>query len=173
MRIQHRVVQLCVFALALASASSVQAQSASWGDLSVSAVRLDYDLSGTGNAPGVAIRSTKHLSSNVSVEFGGVYARPSQQFGSSSLFMPEAQVRYRWNLGRLVPYVGAGLGAARVGSDFHTDWDPTMSFSAGTGVQVSDQLAVTGEFRLRGHEWRVVGTTSEISAGLAWRFSSF
>jgi opacity protein-like surface antigen len=138
----------------------------------VSAVRLDYDLAGTGNAPGLAIRSTKNLSPKVSVEFGGVYGRPAQQFGSSSLFMPEAQVRYRWSVGRFFPYAGAGLGAARVRSDFHTDWDPTMSFSAGAGVQLSDRLAVTGEFRLRGHEWRFVGTTSEISAGLAWRFSS-
>ena len=35
------------------------------------------------------------------------------------------------------------------------------------------RLAVTGEFRLRGHEWRFVGTTAEVSAGLAWRFASF
>ncbi len=173
MRIQHLVVHFFVLALVIASVSSAQAQSPSWGDLSVSAVLIDYDLSGTGSTPGLAIRSTKNLSSNVSVEFGGVYATPTQQFGPSSLFMPEAQLRYRWNFGRFFPYAGAGLGAARVSSDFHTDWDPTMSFSAGSGVHLSDQLAVTGEFRLRGHEWRFVGTTAEISAGLAWRFASF
>jgi hypothetical protein len=25
-----------------------------------------------------------------------------------------------------------------------------------------------GEFRLRGHEWRFVGTTTEIATGLVW-----
>lgn len=168
MRIQYRVMQMCLAALAIASVSSARAQTTSWGDVSVSAVRIDYDLSGTGNAPGLAIRSTKNLWSNLAVEFGGVYAKPDQQFGTSSLFMPEAQLRYRWNAGRFFPYVGGGIGAARVKSDFHTDWDPTMSFSAGTGVHVTDRLAVTGEFRLRAHEWRSVGTTAEISAGLAW-----
>ena len=133
MRIHDRAMYLCALARNRERFFGAGADTP-WGDLSVSALRLDYDLSGTGNAPGLAIRSTKNLSTNVSVEFGGVYAAPSQQFGSSSLFMPEAQLRYRWNVGRFFPYVGAGLGAARVGSDFHTDWDPTMSFSAGTGV---------------------------------------
>jgi hypothetical protein len=38
---------------------------------------------------------------------------------------------------------------------------------------LTDQLALTGEFRLRGHEWKFTGTTTEISAGLAWRFPTF
>lgn len=172
MRFGCQVMLSCVFALVATDVSMAQAQGTSWGDISVSAVRIDYDLSGTGNTPGLAIRSTKNLSPSVSLEFGGVYARPRQQFGSSSLFMPEAQLRHRWNAGRVFPYVGAGLGAALVRSDFHTDWDPTLSVSAGTAVQVNESLALTGEFRLRGHEWRFVGVTSEISAGLAWRFLS-
>jgi hypothetical protein len=40
-------------------------------------------------------------------------------------------------------------------------------------VRLTERLGVTGEFRLRGHEWDFVGTTAEISAGLAWRFPSF
>jgi hypothetical protein len=35
------------------------------------------------------------------------------------------------------------------------------------------RLGVTGEFRLRGHEWDFTGTPAEISAGLTWRFASF
>jgi hypothetical protein len=68
---------------------------------------------------------------------------------------------------------GGGIGAALVKSDFRTDWDPTLSVAVGTGVRVTERLGVTGEFRLRGHEWDFVGTTAEISAGLAWRFPSF
>jgi hypothetical protein len=34
-------------------------------------------------------------------------------------------------------------------------------------------MDLTGEFRLRLHEWRAAGTTSELSAGLTWRLPSF
>src|SRR5687767_12456416 len=111
MRFGYRVMLLCVFAVAVLGASTAQAQS-SWGDLSVSAVRVDYDLSGVGTAPGLAIRTTRHLTPNVSVEIGGLFSKPAQQFGSSTLFVPEAQLRYRWNAGRFSPYVGGGLGTA-------------------------------------------------------------
>jgi hypothetical protein len=60
-----------------------------------------------------------------------------------------------------------------VKSSFHTDWDPTLSLAAGTGVRLSDRLGLTGEFRLRGHEREFTGTTAELSAGLAWSLPSF
>jgi opacity protein-like surface antigen len=153
--------------------SSAHAQDPSRHGLSISAVRLDYDLAGVGTAAGLAVRTTHDLSSNVSLELGGVFAKPEQQFGPSSLFMPEAQLRYRWQVGRFTPYVGGGVGTALVRSSFHSDWDPTLSASVGTGVRLTDQLDLTGEFRLRGHEWRAVGTSSELSLGLGWRLPSF
>jgi opacity protein-like surface antigen len=161
------------FRLVSLSVCPAYAQHTSWGDLSASVARVDYDLSGVGSAPGVAVRLTRDLSSNVSLEVGGLFAKPDQQFGRSSLFMPEAQIRYRWNAGRLSPYVGGGLGTALVKSAFHSDWDPTLSVAAGTGVRLTDRLRVTGEFRLRAHEWRATGTTTELSAGLAWALPSF
>ena len=172
MRFKYQIMLPFACSLAIAGPSPVQAQN-SWGDLTVSAVRIDYDLSGTGSAPGLAVRTTRDLTSNVSLEFGGVFARPSQQFGPSTLFMPEAQIRYRWNVGRIVPYVGGGVGTSLVKSSFHTDWDPTLSVAGGTGVRLTDRLGVTGEFRLRGHEWGFTGTTTELSAGLTWRLPSF
>jgi hypothetical protein len=173
MRSGNRLLFSFVFALAFAGVSTATAQERPWGDLTVSAARIDYDLSGTGSAPGLAVRATRDLTSSVSLEFGGIYAKPAQQFGPSTLFMPEAHLRYRWNAGRFSPYVGGGAGTALVKSSFHTDWDPTLSVAAGTGVRLTDRLGVTGEFRLRGHEWRFVGTTAELSAGLTWRFPSF
>jgi opacity protein-like surface antigen len=166
-------VTALVFALSLAGTSTVEAQDSPWRDIAVSASRIDYDLSGTGNAPALAIRTTRNLSGNVNLELRGTFAKPDQQFGPSTLFMPEAQLQYHWNLGRVSPYVGAGIGTAMVKSDFHTDWDPTLSFGAGTGVRLTDRLGVTGELRLRGHEWRFTGTTAEISAGLVWRLPAF
>ncbi len=162
-----------VFALAVAGVFDAHAQEPAWGDLTVSAAGLNYDLSGTGNAAGVVVRTRRSLTSHVGLEFGGLFAKPAQQFGPSTLFVPEAQLQYRWGAGRLSPYVGGGIGAAFVKSDFRTDWDPTLSFAVGTGVRLTERLGVTGEFRLRGHEWDFVGTTAEISAGLAWRFPSF
>ena len=173
MRFGSRVLGAFVFSLLFAGVSTAYAQNTSWGDLSVSVARVDFDLSGVGNAPGVAVRLTRDLSSSVSLEVGGLFAKPDQQFGPSSLFMPEAQIRYRWNAGRLSPYVGGGVGTALVKSAFHSDWDPTMSVAAGTGVRLTHRLRVTGEFRLRAHEWRATGTTTELSAGLAWQLPSF
>jgi hypothetical protein len=175
MQFGYRVMISCVFvfAVAVAGASTAQAQGAGWGDLAISAVRLDYDLSGVGNAPGVAVRARRDLSSHVRLEIGGLFAKPDQQFGQSTLLVPEAQLQYRWGMGRLSPYVGGGIGAAFVKSDVHTNWDPTLSVAVGTGVRLTERLGVTGEFRLRGHQWRFTGTTAELSAGLAWRLPSF
>jgi opacity protein-like surface antigen len=169
-----RVVFAFAIALVVSGAAPAAAQDASWGDLKVSLARIDYDLSGTGSAAGLTVRTTRDLSPSVRLEVGGVFARPEQQLvGTSTLFLPEAQLQYRWNIGRLAPYVGGGLGAALVKSPLVTDWDPTLSAAAGTDVRITDRLAVTGEFRLRGHEWRATGTTAEFSAGLSWRLPSF
>ena len=173
MQIGRSGLLLFVFILSVTGASTAHAQAPAWGDLTVSAARIDYDLSGTGSATGLAVRATRHVTPHVRLEFGGLFAEPEQQFGPSSLFVPEAQLQYRWDAGRLSPYVGGGVGAALVKSDFHTDWDPTLSVAVGTGVRLTGRLGLTGEFRLRGHEWDFVGTTAEVSAGLAWRMPSF
>lgn len=146
---------------------------AQWGDVKISLARVDFDLSGTGNAPGLTVRTTRHLTDNVNLEIGGLFAKPDQQFGPSTLFAPEAHLQYHWTAGRFFPYAGGGLGAAMVKSDFHTDWDPTWSGAAGTLVRVTDRFGINGEFRLRLHEWDAAGTTTEFSVGGAWRWGAF
>jgi opacity protein-like surface antigen len=184
MRTGFRVVLSVVFAALISSASAAQAQDQSWGELAVSAGRLDFDLSGTGNARGLAVRATRHLSSHINLEVRGFFADycgdqflgecvPNQLSGSTTLFVPEAQLQYRWNMGRVSPYIGGGIGAARVKSPLHTEWDTTFSAAVGTAVYLTDRLGITGELRLRGHETRFTGTTSEITAGLVWRFPAF
>ena len=179
-----RVVLFLVFAIFLSTVSSARAQQRSWGDLAVSAGRVDFDLSGTGKANAVIVRATRQLSTHVALEFGGLYSRycgdqtngkcdAIQLRGSTSMFMPEAQLQYRWNAGRLSPYVGGGMGVARVKSALLTTWDATFSAAVGTSVALTDRLGITGEFRLRGHDRRFTGTTSEVSAGLVWRLPSF
>ena len=147
---------------------------------------MGFDLNGTGHTYGVAVRAKRHFSPHLALEVGSVFARycgyesesgdecfPSKQEGTTSLFMPEAQLQYRWNTGRVSPYVGGGMGLSRRGGRNFSRWDPTFSAAVGAAVYVTDRLGITGEFRLRGHETRFTGTTSETSAGLVWRFPSF
>ncbi len=174
MSFEKRVLLSFVIAIGVTCASPAHAQESGWGDFSISGARIDYDLSGTGTAAGLAVRTTRDLTSNVRLELGGVFSRLEQQFvGPSTVFMPEAQLQYRWNVGRVSPYVGGGIGTARVKSDFRTDWDTTLSVAVGTGVRLTERLGVTGELRIRGHELDFVGTTADISAGLTWRLPSF
>lgn len=93
--------------------------------------------------------------------------------GPATLFVPEAQLQYRWTAGWLEPFVGAGLGLSALRSSFHTEVDPTVSFSVGTAVRLTERLALNGEFRLRGHEFRFVGSSSEVNAGISWRLPRF
>jgi hypothetical protein len=158
-----------VILLSAAAASPALAQDKSRGDIAVSAVGMEYDLSGVGTAPGLAIRATRDLTPHVVLEFRGLFAKPEQQFGPSTLFVPEAQIQYRWNIARLSPFVGVGGGAALVTSALASDWDPTISFSGGTGVRLTDQLGLLGEVRLRGVKYRFTGSIAEWGLGLAWR----
>src|ERR671913_757205 len=101
-----RSVALALFVFVVVSfPSSVSAQEASRWDLGVAAVAVQYDLSGVGNAPGVAVRSSRELWPNVALEIRGLIAKPDQQFGPSTFFVPEAQLQYRWNVARFSPYV--------------------------------------------------------------------
>jgi hypothetical protein len=162
-----------VFLLSASAASPALAQDKSWGDIAVSAVGMEYDLSGVDTASGLAVRTTHDLTSHVVLEFRGLFAKPDQQFGPSTLFVPEAQIQYRWNVARLSPFVGVGGGAALVKSPLVTNWDPTLSFSGGAGVRVTDQLGVVGEIRLRGVGQRFTGSIAEWGLGLAWRLPAF
>jgi hypothetical protein len=158
-----------VLLVGTSAVSPAFAQDRSWGDIAVSAVGMEYDLSGVGTAPGLAVHATHDVTPHVVIEVRGLFARPQQQSGPSTLFVPEAQVQYRWNVARLSPFVGAGAGVARIKSPLTTEWDKTLSFSGGTGVRLTEQLGLVGEMRLRGVEWRFTGTIAEWALGLAWR----
>lgn len=131
---------------------------------------INYDLSGTGNAAAFTARVSRDLTSNVVLEGSVLVAKPDQQFGPSTLVVPEAQLQYHFRAGRFRPYLGAGIGAARESSDFiDTDWTPTISFAGGTRVALSDRAGLVGEFRLRGFEFDFVGTTADIMGGVVIR----
>ena len=166
-----------VFAAAIvivgSAASTASAQDRTWGDFGVSLVAMQYDLSGTGNAPGIAARISRDLSPGLSLEFRSLFAKPEQQVGRSTLIVPEAQLQYRWNIARVSPFVGGGIGAAFIQSPFRADWDPTLSAAAGAHVRLTERVGLIGELRLRGVEWEFSGSVAEWSAGLTWRLPSY
>lgn len=173
MRTLSRVLLASCVVLFGAGVATARAQDAGWTNLSVSVARIDYDLSRVGAAPGIAVRTTRAFTPGLALELGGMYAKLDQQFESSTLFMPEAQLQYHWRLGRFSPYVGGGIGAAMHKWLFFTDWDPTLSAAVGTGVRLTDRLGLTGELRLRGHQFDFAGSTADLSVGLAWRLPAF
>ena len=164
-----------VFAVVLFGAIPAQAQTPSRGELGVTAGLVDFDLSGTGQTTGVAVRMTRYFTPHLGLEVRTLFARPCQQFqscddvGPATLIVPEAQVQYRWQAGRVEPFVGAGLGASALTSSFDTRWDPTIAFTAGMGVRLTNAVSLVGEFRLRGHEFDFTGSTAEFNGGVAWR----
>ena len=96
---------------------------------------------------------------------------PREQWTQSSI-----QVRKQWlrnDVEQSTLQRRAFLGLSRRGGLNTSRWDPTFSAAVGAAINLIDRLGITGEFRLRGHETRFTGTTSEISAGLVWRVPSF
>jgi len=154
-------------AFMLASSASAFAQSSAW-DIGISAAKVDFDLSGTGSAAGVAVRAVRHLTPHVGVEARGLFARPELQSGPASLWAPDGQIQYRWQIGRFSPYVGGGVGFAVIKKTFGTDWDWTSTVGGGTTIRLTDNVALIGELRLRGFQWDYAGSTGEWSVGLTW-----
>lgn len=162
------------FVLLLSGSLPAFAQESTW-DLGISAARIDYDVSGTGSAAGVAVRAVRHLTPHVAVEVRGLLARPALQSGPATLFAPDLQVQYRWQIARVSPYVGGGIGFATIKKQFpfRTDWDTTTTVGGGATVRLTDRVALTGELRLRGFELDYVGSTGEFSVGLTWGLPNF
>lgn len=168
----HRTITLtAVLTAAAAMPAAAQPAGAETTILASSGVS-SFDLSGTGATPAFTVRASRDIGDGpFAIEGGLLVSRPEQQFGDSTLIVPEAQLQYRWHLGRrFVPYVGAGVGAARVSSRFrNTDWDPTISFGGGTRVRLDERVGVFGELRIRGVEWKFTGTTTDVMGGVVWR----
>ena len=171
MRTASRFVLSSIVVVA-GAVSPALAQDSSW-NVGLSAVAVQFDLSGTGNALGLAVRGARPVYGNVVFEARGLFAPLEQQFGKATFFASDAHLQYRWTIARLSPYVGGGIGFSANTKPLGTDWDPTMSFAAGTTVRLNDRLDLIGELRLRGIEWRFAGSTAEWSAGLNWRLPAF
>ena len=170
----RRIAVFMSFGFLIASASAASAQDLARPQRSsIDGVEflvgfMDYDLSGTGSTVPIAIRGTKALTSNLSLEVGGTFASPEQQFGSSRFVAPEARLTYSWGTGRFRPFVSGGGGFAVVRSDVvDTRWRPSLTAGGGARVHLADRLYAVGEMRLRGLS-NFSATTAEWLGGVGW-----
>jgi hypothetical protein len=132
---------------------------------------VQYDLNGVGNAAGMTIRGTRALTNHLAVEGSFPVAWPTQTFGESKLFAPEAHLQYHWLAGRFRPYAGGGAGLAwtDAGAFGRSDVNLTLSTAGGTRFDITDRVALLGELRLRGIERDFAGSTAEWMGGISWR----
>ena len=178
----HRLTTLFATLLALGAPVVVHAQTARPA-VSLSAGAFQYDLSGTGTAPMLAVRAELPLSRFFLVEGGMTAARLAQQFGATTTFLaPELQLQVQAPLagGRVAPYLGLGGGAAldlrgaAYGGNHNTY---TASGATGLRYWLSDNFGIRGELRVRGISSNRVaplgafaGSAAEWTLGTAWRF---
>jgi opacity protein-like surface antigen len=104
------------------------------------------------------------------VEIGASFAKPDQQFGPSTLIAPDVHLQYHWQIGRVRPYAGGGVGFAHVRANLAAHaTDFTWSGAGGVRIDVTDRFAALGELRVRGIEVDFAGSTAEWLGGLTWR----
>jgi hypothetical protein len=153
------------------SASAARAQAIEGAGVSFSGGTMNYDLSGTGNTPALALRADFPFSSIFRVEAGVVAAKPDQQFGDDPTFIiPEVQLQAQLPLGRVAPYLGAGVGMTRqFESTVNARSDLALSAGAGARVALAQRLAGIVDGRVHAIGDNFAGTTAEVSVGLRWR----
>jgi hypothetical protein len=170
----HRLAPAAtLLAIALAAApAAAQSPRALRPAVSVSAGVSQFDLSGTGTAPLVALRGDYPLLRALLVEAGVSVARPEQQFGGTTTFViPEVALQLQLPR-RVAPYLGLGLGEA---FDFRPERagglrnDVTVSGAAGVRAWLTEQVGLRGELRVRGIGTGFEGSTAEWTLGGAWR----
>jgi hypothetical protein len=133
---------------------------------------MQFDLSGTGEAPMFAARLDQELGPIFLGEVGLVYARPNQQFGATTnLFIPEIQLQAQFPA-RFAPYLGIGAGMA---FDFREDrfggTQSNVSVSGAGGVRfwLTDRFGARGELRVRGIGSEFQGSAAEWTLGATLR----
>jgi hypothetical protein len=155
----------------LLAAHSGYAQSRS---VAVQAGVFNFDLSGTGNSPLLAVSADWTATQHVLIEGAVTFAFPDQQFGDRTTFViPEGLVQYQWVRGKFAPFVGGGIGA---GIDFRdnafggTQTDLAISGGGGFRLNLSDSMGIRVDGRLRGFGTRFSGSAAELRGGVFWRF---
>ena len=131
-----------------------------------------WDLSGTGSSPYLALRGDAPLGTRwVLGEVGVGYFSTDEQFGQRrSYLVPEAQLQLQWPLRIASPYLGVGGGWIRGSGGGQSGTEVTTSIAAGLRVaSVTSPLGMRAELRVRGIGSEYTGSAAEWTAGASWR----
>jgi opacity protein-like surface antigen len=135
---------------------------------------FNFDLSGTGTSPAVAVSADWAATRHILLEGAMTFAFPNQQFSDrTTLLIPEALVQYQWRLGKFSPFVAGGIGAAIDKRDEIFGGTQThLALSTGGGVRMNltESMGLRGDFRLRGFGSHFSGSAAELRGGVFWRF---
>ena len=132
-----------------------------------------FDLSGTGSAPLFVARAGWDWRRNLVLEVGASVSRLDQDFATTTLIIPDAQIQAQAHVGNWRPYFGLGGGIAiDARNEALGGWntEPVVSASAGARVWFRRWLAARGELRVHGIGSGFEGAAAEWSGGLQWRF---
>jgi Outer membrane protein beta-barrel domain len=165
----------CVSILFLIPAISLDAQMPA-PEISASVGAMQYDASGTGTAPVVALRGAVPLVGSWLLGEGNFsYASLDEQFSDvgTRVGVAEGQLQFQLPLGRVRPYLGAGAGWLHYFNNAPPRaTSPTYSAAAGLRVGLSPRISARAELRLR--TWSPFGSGNDSAAewtgGLAYTF---
>ena len=152
------------------TANAVQAQSARVG---IYRGVSEYDLSGVDQATITAVRVGYDIGPILSVETGLTAADLQLQFGDARLYLLDVHLQARLPLGRVAPYLGAGVGLSVQDpneAQFATNTEATLSAAAGVRVDLPFRFALGAEGRIRTIGKPFTASGAEAVVGVAYRF---
>jgi hypothetical protein len=168
---------LCASILFLIPAISLDAQMPG-PEISASVGAMQFDASGTGTAPVIALRAAFPIVGSWLLAEGNLsYASLDEQFSNvgSRIGVAEGQLQAQLPLGRVRPYLGAGAGWLHYFNNAPPSaTSPTYSAGAGLRVGLSPRVTARAELRLR--IWNPYPNSSgnnsaaEWTGGLAYTF---
>jgi hypothetical protein len=141
-------------------------------EISVAVGVMQYDVSGTGTAPMIALRTAvPFVRSWLLGEVSLSYASLDEQFSTvgTRVGVAEGQVQVQWPAARVRPYLGLGggllhyfnnAGGGRVATS------PTISGGVGLRLGLSPRVGVRGELRSR--TWGRGGGSSFFDSAAEW-----
>jgi len=167
----HHLALAALAAIFVPGRAQAQAPATSLGTaIGVAFGASQYDLSGTGTVPHLAMRVTRPLASILLFEAGvGLMRYRTSGRDRASMVFPEAQLQLQAPLGRVAPYLGLGGGIAIGAISDAADVGPTASGAVGLRMGVTPAMALGAELRVRGTGSEFTGSTAEWTLGVAWR----
>jgi hypothetical protein len=171
MKNAYSLTLCCMSMLLLVSTIPSEAQSAR-PEISANVGAMQFDASGTGTVPVIAVRAGVPLVSSWLVgEANFSFASLDEQFSElgTRVGVAEGQLQVQLPLARFRPYLGAGAGWLHYFNNAagRPATSPTYSGAAGMRVRLSGRFGARAELRLRGWDYQREPTGSNFGASAA------